>query len=114
MKQTDALMLKADTSGGYTGGGIAIDGDDYNYQEIESLKGCPQEVSGSFSIYRLPRVRSLVGCPKSVVGSFVVREIPIESLEGCPDIRVDKGHKLISVARTDIKNLKGIDPGFDG
>lgn len=114
LKHTDALLLKMDTGGGYTGGGIAIDGDDYDYQNIDSLNGCPPEVSGSFSIYRLPKVHSLDGCPKSVVGSFTVREVPLETLEGCPEIKVDKKHKEISIAKTDIKNLKGVDPEFDG
>jgi hypothetical protein len=53
------------------------------YNELTSLKGCPQIVGGNFSCHS-NSLTSLKGSPKEVGGSFDCSNNQLTSLDGCP------------------------------
>ena len=55
-----------------------------NSSNLETLKGCPQEVGGSFDCSECPKLESLEYAPQKVGRSFDCCECPIKSLEGAP------------------------------
>jgi len=115
IKNDRTVRVKGEREKGYTTGDIMIDGDVRDYGFITSLEGCPEKVNGKFEVRVMWKLQSIKGCPKEVEGLFRVFDAPIETLEGCPKVYADmKGRKEISIGRTEIKNLKGIDPEFDG
>lgn len=52
---------------------------------LTSLKGCPEEVTGTFDCHKNP-ITSLNGCPKKVGKDFICNHCPnLDSYSGCPD-----------------------------
>ena len=57
---------------------------DCSYNQLTSLKDCPEKVSGGFYCYN-NQLTSLEGCPKKVGSNFNCSYNKLTSLEGCPE-----------------------------
>jgi len=54
-----------------------------SYNNLTSLKGCPEKVEGSFHC-DYNKLTSLEGCPREIGGGLYCRENLLTSLKGCP------------------------------
>ena len=103
---------------------IEVKGDfDCGYNELKSLKGCPQEVQGNFcansnkleNLEYSPQkgvkdfncsdnlLKSLKGCPEELQGSFSAHRNQLKNLEYSPQ----KGVKDFNCSHNLLKSLKG-------